>query len=602
MAEQIVSREDVRLALQRVLASPRFARNERMSRFLRVLVERTLDGKAGELKESVIGVEVFGRRPEYDPKTDSVVRTEAARLRTRLGEYYAGDGGADPVVIDVPKGAYVPVFTRREARVVRPAPPTTRRWIFRAAVTGIALAILGLFAWSRLHTSSPFRIAVLPLVKHGRDAGDDFADALTDEMIHNLSVIEGLEVRSRTSSFVFKDQPGDVRDVARQLQVDYVLEGSVLRDGDQLKIDVRLIRARDDVPVWTGAFDRHAIDVFKIQDEISIGIVNNLRLHLGRGRRRYDTSVDAYDRYLHANFVAFLKPTPNRALRQEERTGERYRASIQAFEDAVAHDRNFAPAYAGLAYAYAMRSVVFPEAHPADELSNMQAAADKAVVLDELLPDAHHAKAMVYARLGRWAQAEQSFKRAIELDRNRSVFRADYAFWFLTILGRHDEALDQLRAAVRGDPLNKDLIYRTAMVLIGAGRYREAASYCDRLSDPICQARVSTGEGRLDETIRLLAEHSDATRNPQTRGYLNFALARTGHRDEATRRATESQFANEQALIFAGLGDKARAYEALKRMADLGPQRVGLYLNYPEFAFLRGDERLPAFRQSVGLP
>ena len=140
------------------------------------------------------------------------------------------------------------------------------------------------------------------------------------------------------------------------------------------------------------------------------------------------------------------------------------------------------------------------------------------------------------------------------------------------------------------------------MVLIGAGRYREAASYCDRLSDPICQARVSTGEGRLDETIRLLAEHSDATRNPQTRGYLNFALARTGHRDEATRRATESQFANEQALIFAGLGDKARAYEALKRMADLGPQRVGLYLNYPEFAFLRGDERLPAFRQSVGLP
>jgi TolB-like protein len=602
MTEPSCSREEVFAALDRMLASSGFARNERMSRFLRVLVTQTLDGKAGELKESVIGVEVFGRLPEYDPKTDSIVRTEAARLRTRLTEYYAGEGAADPIVINVPKGAYVPAFERRADRPGSAAASGVRRRALAAGLTCALAATIGVIAWSHARAVVPARIAVLPLVNQSSDSDDYFADALTDEIIHNLSVIEGLEVRSRTSSFAMKDTPHDVREFARQLQVDYVLEGSVLRDGEHLRINAQLIRARDDVPVWSGEYERRTSDIFNIQNEISIGIVNNLRLHLGRGRRRYETSVDAYNLYLRGDVLSFPSRDLGRKLRPEERPVERFRAAIQAFEDAIAVDRNFAPAYAALARTYALRSVQFPLDHPTDELLKMRAAADRAVSLDQWLPEAHDALAMSYARLGQWERAERSFTRAIELDPNQSLIRSDYAFWFLATLGRHDEALEQLRAAARSDPMSQDVILTTALVLVSARRYAQAASYCGQLQEQSwCLARVRTAEGRFDETVRLLAPQS-VTRSPQTRGFLGYAYAKTGRREEAEQSASASGFANEQALIFSGLGDKDRTYEALKRMADLGPQRVGQYLEYPEFAWLRGEDRLRAFRQSVGLP
>src|SRR5207248_5594943 len=116
----------------------------------------------------------------------------------------------------------------------------------------------------------------------------------------NLSIIDGLAVRSQTSSFVFKGKPLNVREAGRQLQADYILEGSVLRDGQQLRINAQLVRVRDDFPLWSGKYDRELTDVFAIQEEISRGIVNSLRLKLGRGRRRYETSVEAYDLYLRA--------------------------------------------------------------------------------------------------------------------------------------------------------------------------------------------------------------------------------------------------------------------------------------------------------------
>src|SRR3979411_1987072 len=116
MAQSENHREAVRHELERVLASKGFAHNERLSRFLRLVVERHLEGRDSELKESLIGVEVFGRRPDYDPKQDSIVRTEAARLRTRLAEYYATEGSRNSLVIDVPKGGYTPVFRSAQSR------------------------------------------------------------------------------------------------------------------------------------------------------------------------------------------------------------------------------------------------------------------------------------------------------------------------------------------------------------------------------------------------------------------------------------------------------------------------------------------------------
>jgi TolB-like protein len=583
--------EAIREELERVVSSSGFARNERLSRFLRFLVERHLDGRDEEIKESLIAVEVFGRKPDYDPRQDSIVRTEAGRLRARLAEYYAAFGTGHSGTIEIPKGGYVPVFRRpsvRQARTTR-----FRPWMW-LAVACATLAIGGaVITWRHLSQSpEPIRIAVLPLENLSQDSSRDyFADGLTDELIRHLSIIEGLAVRSQTSSFAFQGRSRNVREAGRQLDVDFILEGSVLRAGKRLRVNVQLVRVHDDVPLWSGAYERDLADVFAIQDEISLSIVNSLRLQIGRGRRRYETSVDAYDWYLKGRALVV-------------RSGlDGVLQSVDPFEQAIARDPSFAPAYAGLAAAYAIRSIQFPLDHPPDELARMRAAAEKAVRLDPLLAEAHEALALTYARDGRWGEAETSFRRAIALDPNRSPTYSDFALWLLDVVGRNEEALVQLRIAEKTDPLSPDVHLGLAVTLMSNGRYERAAAECvkmpaaDLLSKQ-CLARTRLGEGRLDEAIQLLVNDP----NPQSVGFLGFAYARSGRREQAETLAGRSSYANAQALIFAGLGDEDRTLEALDRMAALGAQRVGMYLNFPELAALRSDPRLSAFRTKVGLP
>lgn len=179
------------------------------------------------------------------------------------------------------------------------------------------------------------------------------------------------------------------------------------------------MRVHDDVPLWSGRFDRDLTDVFTILDEISVGIVNNLRLKLGRGRRRYETSVQAYDLYLRA-----------RALTDQRNRGAA-REAAGIYHQVIAKDALFAPAYAGLAAAYAASSAQgFRDDHVA-ELTEMRAAAEKAIQLDPLLAEAHDALGMVYTRDGRWAQSESSFRCAIELDPSNSQTYDDFSTWLL---------------------------------------------------------------------------------------------------------------------------------------------------------------------------
>jgi TolB-like protein len=581
--------ETIRRQLEKILSSRRFVDSERLSQFLRFVVEQHLAGKSSELKETSVAMEVF-RRKDYDPKQDSIVRAEALRLRARLNDYYAGEGRADPVVIELPKGRYTPLFRRTDLPHDETKKNSYGRWVGLAlAVIGVALVAIGWW-WTQNHTE-PIDIAVLPLENLSSDSTNEyFVDGLTDEIIRDLSVIDGLAVRSRTSSFAFKNRPRNLPDVAKQLGVDYIVEGSVLREGHQLRINAQLVRVRDDFMLWSGRFDRELIDAFAIQDEISRGIVNNMRLKLGHTRRRYETSLEAYDLYLRA-----------RAMRVRSLRG--IFDSIGIFEQAIAKDASFAPAYAGLASAYAIRSIQFPVDHPPDELIKMRTASEKAIELDPLLAEAHAALALAYARDGLWERAENSFRKAIELDRNNSSTYADYALWLLWILGRNNEALHQLAIAEKSDPLSPEIQTALALVLISAGRFDEAVDHCLKMSaeDELqsqCLARARLGQGKVADAIQLLVGDP----NPSSLGSLGYAYAHSGRRDEAEKMAAASVYANEQALIFAGLGDKDRTLEALDRMAVLGPQRVGMYLNYPELALLRDDLRLKAFRKRVGLP
>lgn len=589
--------------LERVLASPGFSRNERLSRFLRFVVERHLDGRDEELKESLIGIEVFGRAPGYDAKKDPIVRTEASRLRARLSEYYVGGGNADPIVIELPRGGYVPVF--RSIAEDQSEPATRRAWNTRAILIGLAaiLLIAAALSWWRLYPSGPIAIAVLPFDNLSHDPSNDyFADGLTDELIRNLSLIDGLAPRSRTSSFAFKGKPQNIHEVAKELGVDYILEGSVLRAGQQLRIDTQLIRVKDDFPIWSGKFDKELNDVFAIQEEISRNIVNSLRLKLGAGRRRYETSVEAYDAYLRAQAL----------VNQEGVTANR--RSIGLFEEAIAKDPTFAPAYAGEAAAYVITSGTFPNLREQeDTLAKMRAAAEKAIQLDPFSADAQDALACTYARDGKWQQAERSFRRAIELAPNRSATHEHFATHLLIVLGRTDAAVREIRLAEKADPLSPWLQYNVAYMLTSARRYDEAASHCEKLpadyrAKPECLGRARLGQGRIQEALQALAPMRDPTSRPGSgrggnRGFLGYAYARAGRREEAEKLVAEiAPNPFNEALVLAGLGDRNRTLEALDRMVVLGPLRIGRTLTFPEFDIVKDDPRIGVIRKKVGLP
>jgi TolB-like protein len=586
----------VRRQLERVLASPGFFRNERLSRFLRFIVEEHLEGKDTELKESVVALEVFGR-PDHDPQQDSIVRTEASRLRARLAEYYLGVGKDDPFIIELPKGGYVPV-TRSAGRILAANPgavgPGSRfkGWII-GAVVAVVIVLTAAGWWSLSRQSPPIPIAVLPLANLNQDPANDFyADGLTGEIIRNLSIIEGLTVRSESSSFAFKGKPLKAQDAGRQLEADYLVEGSVLRSGQQLRISAQLVRASDDFPLWSGRYDRELTDIFAIQDEISRAIVNSLRLKLGGGRRRYETSTEAYDLYLRARTL------------QRKHDGE-LGESIPIFEQAIVKDASFAPAYAGLAVAHLSLS---GQAGSADgipsEIGRMRAAAEKAIQLDPLSAEASDALGAACAREAQWEPAAKNFRRSMEIQPGRVESHGNFAIYYLLPLGRIEEAIRHLRIAENSDPT---FTFFLGDALADVGRNEEASSVCDKLSpdDSLknqCVPGALVRQGKANEVIE---KYGSRPANPAwVEGALACAYARAGRREEAEQAAALSG-RSYRPSAFACIGDKDRVFEALDRAVQFGPIRMGwllLRVDREHPGLLRGDPRLQALRKRVGLP
>jgi TolB-like protein/cytochrome c-type biogenesis protein CcmH/NrfG len=476
-----------------------------------------------------------------------------------------------------------------------------RRAGISVAVASVLIVLASLVFVPRWFRPETPTIAVMPFQNLSADPdGEYFVDGLTDEIIRNLSVIDGLDVRSRTSSFVFKGKPRNLRDIAQQLRASLVVEGSVLRSDGRLRINAQLIRAADDVPIWSRSFDRELKEVFAIQDEISRSIVNELRLTLGRGQRRYNTNLEAYELYLRARARgAPIDPVQGKI-------------AADLFQQVIDKDPSFAPAYAGLADAWAAMSInrVSAAIRPDDALAAMKPAAERALQLDPLLAEAHAAMGVVLARDRKWADAEAAFHRAAELNGNLSSIRMNFVMSTLWPQGKVDQSVSQLRVALRRDPLSVEVQALLAYVLVSAGLYEESIEIGRRIVPSAAAANDGRNHSR-QVLARALFQHGERAEAIQrleqlgsgSHNFRGYAYAVTGRHAEARALAAQRQdFPASLVIIYAGLGDTDRAFESLERMAAEKDPRVGIYLTYPELALLRKDSRMHALRQKLGLP
>jgi TolB-like protein len=260
------SPDEVRAQLDRMLASDVFAGAGRASSLLRYLVTRTLAGDGDRLKEYVVGVELFERGDQFDPRTDTIVRVEARRLRAKLDEYYRGPGATDPVRIDVPRGSYATVFSRRPvAEPSVPGPPVAavdrrrRPVAWTAAVLVAAGAVFAgwmMFGGAEAVPAPIARVVVLPLAHYSSEADVAMMAArLTDGITVDLARAPELSVVSRTSAAGFASERQPIREVARALGVDIVVEGSVIVEAGGVHVVVRLVDASRDQKVWVGEYD-----------------------------------------------------------------------------------------------------------------------------------------------------------------------------------------------------------------------------------------------------------------------------------------------------------------------------------------------------------
>ena len=450
-------------------------------------------------------------------------------------------------------------------------------------------------------------IAVLPLQNLSAEPDSDyFVDGLTDEIIRNLAAIKGLEVRSRTSSFAFKGKRRDVRDIGRQLGVNLVVEGSIMRSGSKLRINAQLVRVADDIPLWTERFDRDLEDVFAIQDEISRAIVSKLRLTLGRGARRHDIDFQAYEQYLRGRYF------------WNQRSADGLRKAIERFQAAVRLDPLYADAYAAIAGAYGPLGYVgyLP---PQEALEGMRDAVTRALAIDDDLAEAHAARALLLAfHEWRLPDAEQAFRQALALDPDDATAHSWYA-QYLSAMGRHNEALAESRRAIELDPLSLWINAAFGARLYWARQFDEAIAQCRRTLelDPAylwarsCLALACSQRGAHEQAVRELAgDGSSRAQTPSVLADLGYVYARAGRSSDAraiitelTQRSTGEYVSPYlPAVVHAGLGENSRAFEWLERAGEERSPRLVFLGVEPTFDGLRGNPRFAALRRKLSLP
>jgi len=452
-------------------------------------------------------------------------------------------------------------------------------------------------------------LAVLPLENLSGDPQQQyFADGMTEELTTELSQLASLRVVSRTSAMRYKGTQKSVPEIARELNVDAVVEGSVEREGDRVRITAQLVQGPTDTHLWAKGYERDFRDSLRLQDEVAEAIVDEIQLKLtpqeqARFARNGVIDPEAHEDYLRGLFLLNLRNGPDE------------RKAIELFQAAVKKDPSYAAAYASLADSY--RALIFnSNAAPTDVLPQSEAAAKRAIEIDDQLAEAHATLAMNLANYDwDWVDAEREFQIALRLNPNSSIAHSYHAH-FLRQEGKLEESIREARRGVEFDPVSAPGSFLLAQSLYEAKHYDEAIPQLHRTLDleprfwpaHLYLGKTLAEQGQFQEAIEELKKAGDFTVEPYAT--IGYVFGRMGRGADARKVIVDLQVQSKKgyvapcnfAKIYIGLGDKGQAFAWLEK----GYQQRDFWLSFlkgdPIFDSLRSDPRFQDLVRRIGFP
>jgi serine/threonine-protein kinase len=524
----------VRQQLSRILASKTFLQVERLKRFVSFIVGETISGRSGDLKEYVIGVQVFGKEPSFDPRTDPIVRVQARRLRTRLARYYRDEGNNDELIVDLPKGGYAPVFRMREEA------PSAKRSLTATL-------------------ASRNTVAVMPLTDDSAGASlDYFCRGLRDEILHALTSIKALRVLAVRGDETDDQIDGDPSNAA------LIITGGVRSARDRVRVTIHLVDGASGFYLWSESTDVELADPLTGQEAIAKLVADKVAPEVDAdgapGARRQSDNLAARNWYLQGRYHL------------NQRTEEGLHKAVEFFEKAIIEDTQFSLAHSGLADAYGLLAH-YGVLGPADVWAKATSSAAAAVMLDGHSAEAHTSLAHVRATQD-WdfSAAEQLFQKAIQLNPRYSTARHWYAMSCLVPMHRLDEALEQILLAQSLDPVSSIIARDVAVTQYYRRDFDAALEQCDHtiaLNPHFAPAYLTLGliqeqRREFDESAAAFQRAVDLAPNSLR---MQSALART----------------------LALSGKPERAIEALRTLERLADERYVSPVEFMTTAFAAGD-------------
>jgi serine/threonine-protein kinase len=454
-------------------------------------------------------------------------------------------------------------------------------------------------------------VAVLPFLNLSPEPDSEyFSDGLTEELIHALSRLPGLQVVSRTSAFEFKGKAVSVRKIGEQLKVSSVVEGSVRKLDDRVRVSTQLVNVSDGYCLWSQRFDCKMTDIFAVQEEMAQSIADLLRVELGSKAgtglvKRYTDNFEAYDLYLRGRF------------QWNKRSCEGFQKALEYFERALTHDPNYAPAYSGIAdYHVAVAS--WGLAPPNEAWPMAREAAAKALAADDTLAEAHASMGLVRMWFDwDWKEAEREYLRAIELKPGQALPHVHYNL-LLVQTGRFEEAEEQIRAALAVDPLSVP----NNMYLAGVFHYRRdydrSLEHCRRALDLDAndiEAHVVVGlnyeqKRMYPEAIAVMEKARELSgNNSLILGPLGSCYGGSGDKARALQTLDEVNAAAQQAyvapitwvMLYLGMGEIELAFEWLEKAAEARDPLLCYLKVGPIYDPIRNDPRYACLLHRIGL-